>query len=225
MNVLQRRTEQKPADVKTVSSPASSPLSKAEDLQLTPACAPRSTLTEVACNRAISRHKNSSSFRWREPAGASGAWPGTESKLQSDQQGQRHLAVPAHTRGEVMRNPLRELQGSTLTLWPQMTAYHSRGQSRQGDNPEAGLSATSAVRSKASLCLCAGASLCQRDQEMSLSWGLSAESLPRLKASSTQIIERCGRPGPQGLAPSSRSQVSWPGGGWVPPDEGQRGGG
>lgn len=138
VNVLQRSTEQKPVDVKAASSPASGPLSRggASALQLV---LPE-PLGEVACNRAISTHKNSSSFRWGRPAVVSGARPGTEPKLQSHQQGQRHLGCPGQPPRGGMRNPLRELQGCTLTPWPQMTAYHSRGQSRQGDKPEAGLS-------------------------------------------------------------------------------------
>lgn len=117
-------------------------------------------------------------------------------------------AVPANTRGEVTRNLLQGLQGSALTLWPQMTTYHSSGQSGQGEDPEAGLPATGAARLFLSQTAAGG-----RPGRKARSRDELLTSLPLLEAlqgpePAVPRMKGRGSPEPQAPAPSCPPRVS-----------------
>lgn len=132
-------------------------------------------------------------------------------------------AVRANTHWGVMRNPLWELPGPTLTLWPQMTAYRQPGDnpgretiSRLASRPlpppleQQGcscLSRHSRCGRKASGCPVLGPGPCQaRSRDELLTGPLSAQSFPRLRASSARNNKRCGSRTPQRLVPASPSR-------------------
>ena len=223
-----QRTVQKCTDVKTVPSAASihSQRQELNSLRLFPTFPRRPapyTPTEAACTRTIGRHKNSSFFCWRKPAVSLGPGQGPNPSLGATGRDKGLCAVRANTHWGVMRNPLWELPGPTLTLWPQMTAYRQPGDnpgretiSRLASRPlpppleQQGcscLSRHSRCGRKASGCPVLGPGPCQaRSRDELLTGPLSAQSFPRLRASSARNNKRCGSRTPQRLVPASPSR-------------------
>lgn len=145
--------------------------------------------------------QKSSSSCCRKPAGVPGARPGPTSKPRRSRRQSRLCRAGQQRRGGT-RDPRWEPRGSTLTLWPQMTAYRSRGQSagRRSQPLTATSVATAAAVGGRPACVPSEASSVPGDQEISVSpdFVLLSRRSQRRRDTSTQ---RQGSPKPRDPLP------------------------